>query len=146
MSFHIFNIFFSVKLWKSQFQKDKDSVRICIRRKTIHKCLKEAMGVSHEVSRRKEAHLGDSCQIRDNGVKQNLHMTIVKKSSFTLAPIWFPHWPTWMWTISRILTGKNGLKMNVTGQTCTSFSEREEMAKTGGLFIGPIPDRCATVR
>ena len=22
---------------------------------------------------------------------------------FTLAPIWFPHWPAWMWTISRMV-------------------------------------------
>ena len=24
----------------------------------------------------------------------------MKGSTLTLAPIWFPHWPAWMWTIS----------------------------------------------
>lgn len=35
----------------------------------------------------------------DKSTLQKLGENIV----FTLAPIWFPHWPTWMWTISRIL-------------------------------------------
>jgi len=29
-------------------------------------------------------------------------MCWIKLKIFTLAPIWFPHWPAWRWTISLI--------------------------------------------
>jgi len=37
---------------------------------------------------------------------------VVHSSSRTLAPIWLPHWPPWMCTISRILSWGSGLQRN----------------------------------
>ena len=76
--------------------------------------------------------MGGSCQVRDNTRDQKIlnktPLTIETKAVFTLAPIWFPHWPTWMWTISRILTAKkSGLKMNENaaceGDVCPTKNE-----------------------
>lgn len=33
-------------------------------------------------------------------------ITITSLTVLTLVPIWFPHWPAWMWTISRIFFHK----------------------------------------
>ena len=37
--------------------------------------------------------------------KNLLTSKIIRKKKLTLAPIWLPHWPAWMWTISLIVVG-----------------------------------------
>ena len=61
------------------------------------------------------------------GLQQMLFLFCKMQLALTLAPIWLPHWPAWMWTISRMskfFSDRWVKKSSFGGEEGPSFSKR----------------------
>lgn len=58
-------------------------------------------------------------------------ISVLKRMLLTLAPIWFPHWPAWTWTISLIMLISTNWKIGLP----------EKIWKIGRLYFkGNLPE------